>query len=237
MASWIRPSRPGAGSGAAAAGPAPYGQPCRSLARVLARAFRRPKPDILDLGPRCGDSVVYLAGRGARGHVEEVEPPRPLPERGPGEPVVVPPRFALDQADASVDVVLAWEMADFVPPERLREFGAELVRVLREDGWVFLLTFATRPCPEEPLPRYRLLADDLVVRLSGTGQPRRRFAHQNRDLERALAGAAIQGIHLQRNQMREVIAVKLPPPAQPGHSQEQSRPAFAAASHGTRGRK
>lgn len=180
---------------------------------------------------------MYLAGRGARVHVEEVAPPEPLPERRPGEPAAAPARFALEQADASVDVVLAWEMADFVPPERLREFGAELVRVLREDGWLFLLTFATRPCPEEPLPRYRLLADDLVVRLPGTGEPRRRFAHQNRDLERALAGAAIQGIHLQRNQMREVIALKLPPSAQPGQSQEQSRPAFAASSHGRSGRK
>jgi len=37
---------------------------------------------------------------------------------------------------------------------------------------------------------------------------RRRYVHGNRDLERALAGLSVQSVQLQRNQMREIAAVK-----------------------------
>ncbi len=194
---------------ATAGRPASFGQPCGSLARLLARVFRQPKPEILHLGPLCGDSVVYLAGRGARVHVEEVEPPPPLPQRKPGEALELPPPFVLEQPDQSFDLVLVWELADFVPPDRLGELGAEVHRVLHEAGWVFLTSFATKPCEQEPLPRYRLMADDLIVRLPGHGPAHRRFAHQNRDIERALGGLSVQGIQLQRNQLREISALKL----------------------------
>ena len=55
-----------ASAGQAAQGSALGGRPCGALARVLARAFREGKPEILVLGPLSGASVVYLAGRGAR---------------------------------------------------------------------------------------------------------------------------------------------------------------------------
>lgn len=236
MASWIRASRLEPGTEASWAGLAAQGQPCGSLGRVLARVFRRPKPEILDLGPLCGESVVYLAGRGARVHVEEIAPLEPLPERRPGEPIPAVARFGLEQADSSVDLVLAWEMADFVPPERLAEFGGEIVRVLREGGLVFLLAFATKPCPEEAPPRYRILADDLLARVAGGGPPRPRFAHPNREIEKALAGLSIQGIHLQRNQLREIVALK-PRSGELVQSQEQSRPAFSRSSQSRSGRK
>jgi hypothetical protein len=32
--------------------------------------------------------------------------------------------------------------------------------------------------------------------------------HPNREIERAIAGLAVQNIHLQRNQMREILASK-----------------------------
>jgi hypothetical protein len=59
------------------------------------------------------------------------------------------------------------------------------------------------------MPRYRVLADDLIVREEPSGVPRRRYTHANRDLERALAGLAVQGIQLQRNQLREIVAAKV----------------------------
>lgn len=186
----------------------PLGRACGSLARILARVFRDEKPEILDLGPLCGESAVYFAGRGAKIHIHPFDPPPPLPERRPGEPKAEVPPFRLDQPSGRFDLVLAWETADFVPPDRLGEYGQELRRVLRDGGWLFLLTHQHPGSDREPVPRYRMLADDLLVREVHDPTPKRRFAHANRDIERALHGLAVQGIQLQRSQMREIVLLK-----------------------------
>ena len=175
---------------------------------MLARAFRAAKPQILVLGPLCGESVVYLAGRGARVHFEDFSPPDPIPPRRPGEapPEIVP--MSLEQPDRLFDAVIAWESLDFVPPERLVEVGSEIARVLRVGGQLFLLAHQKPPAETAVMPRYRLLADDLMVREEPQSAPRRRYTHPNREIERALAGLSVQGIQLQRNQMREIVASK-----------------------------
>ena len=184
------------------------GQPCGGLGRAIARALREGKPEILVLGPLCGESVVFLAGRGARVHVDEVELPEPAPSRQPGEtpPALRPVR--LEHPSDAFDLVLAWEMLDFVPPERLHEFGAEIVRVLRVGGQLVAFAHQKPPSERAILPRYRLLADDLIVREEPGASTRRRYVHPNREFERAISGLSVQSIHLQRSQMREILASK-----------------------------
>jgi len=174
----------------------------------LARAFREPKAEILDLGPLCGESAVYLASRGARVTVEDFDPPPPTPPRQPGEILVDKPPLRFDHPDEKFHLVLTWELTDFVPPDRLGDYGAELLRVTKDGGWIFLLSHAKPASSLEPLTRYRVLADDLIVREVCPFPPRPRYVHPNRDIERALAGFSVQGIHLQRSQMREIIALK-----------------------------
>ena len=175
---------------------------------MLARAFREPKAEILHLGPLCGATVVYLASRGARVSVEDFTPPPPTPPRQPGEILMEKAPIRFDYANGRFHLVLAWELSDFVPPDRLVDYGAELLRVTREGGWLFLFSHAKPAAALESLSRYRVLADDLLVRESCDLPPLPRYVHPNRDLERALAGFAIQGIQLQRSQMREIVALK-----------------------------
>ncbi len=185
------------------------GQPCGGLGRAIARAFRDGKPQVLVFGPLCGESVVFLAGRGARVHVDEIEVPEPIPRRQPGDPAPVIKPFKIDFPAGSFDLVLAWEIFDFVPPERLQEFGAELVRVLRVGGQLIAFAHQKPPSDHMVIPRYRLLADDMIVREEPQANPRRRYVHPNREFERAIAGLSVQNIHLQRNQMREFLALKV----------------------------
>jgi hypothetical protein len=187
-------------------GPAP--QPCGSLARVLARIFRGDRPQILDLGPMCGQSVVYLLERGSKVHVEPFEPPKPTPPRKPGKPPPEVEPLRLDQPDERFDLALVWEQIDFVPRERLKDFGAELRRVVRDGGWLFLMSHMKPDAETERPARYRLLADDMIVREPTDLKPRRRWVHATRDIERALAGFSIHSLHLQRTQMREFVAFK-----------------------------
>ena len=185
------------------------GQPCGGLGRAVARAFRDGKPQILVLGPLCGESVVFLAGRGARVHVDEVELPEPIPKRLPSEPAPPVRPFKLDHRSDSIDLLLAWEVFDFVPPERLQEFGAEIVRLLRVGGQLVMFAHQKPPSDRAVLPRYRVLADDMVVREEPADSPRPRYVHPNREIERAISGLSVQNIHLQRNQMREILALKV----------------------------
>ena len=184
------------------------GQPCGGLGRAVARAFREGKPEILVLGPLCGDSVVFLAGRGARVHVDQVELPQPTPPRQPGAAVAELQPFKIDQPANAFDLVLAWEMLDFVSPDRLPEVGAEIVRVLRIGGQLILFAHQKPPSDRAILPRYRLLADDLIVREEPGAPSIPRYTHSNLQLERAIAGMSVQNIHLQRSQMREILASK-----------------------------
>ncbi|HEX4823206.1 MAG TPA: hypothetical protein VFV19_02730 [Candidatus Polarisedimenticolaceae bacterium] len=190
------------------AAPPPSGQPCGGLGRAIARAFRQGKPEILAAGPLCGESIVYLAGRGARVHVDEITLPDPIPPSKPGEGPSAPLPFTIALPSGQCDLVLAWEILDFVPPERLVEFGSELVRVMRTGAQLLLFAHQKPPAEHAVIPRYRLLADDLIVREEPPGDLKRRYTHPNRDIERALAGLSIQGIQLQRNQLREILASK-----------------------------
>ena len=190
--------------------PAPsLGRPCESLAGVLARIFQKSSPEVLDLGPMCGETVEHLAKRGARVHVEAFEPPPPTPPRKPGEspPDVAPLRLALP--DRKFHLVLAWEQGDFVPPELLEDFGSELKRVLRDGGRLFLFSLMKPASGAEPPAKYRLLADGKVVREVTHGRRRRRWAHSTREIERSLQGFSIESVHLQPNQMREFVAIKV----------------------------
>ncbi|HKQ61788.1 MAG TPA: class I SAM-dependent methyltransferase [Candidatus Polarisedimenticolaceae bacterium] len=201
---------PPALSGAAPA--APEAQSCPTLAKALDRVLKREKAAILDLGPLCGSSAVYLAGRGARVSVCEFSPPRVSRWREATEADPAPREsIAIDHASGAFDLVLAWEHLDFTPPDRLAEVAGELRRLLADGGW--LLLFATnRPATSGPNTerpgRYRIVADDRIVREATSGPARPRWTHPTREIERALAPLKVQGIHLQRNQVREFLVVK-----------------------------
>ena len=61
--------------------------------------------------------------------------------------------------------MLAWELWDFVPPDRLNEFGQEIRRLLADKGWLLMLSQGAARREDESygqLCRYRLLADDRI---------------------------------------------------------------------------
>jgi hypothetical protein len=194
--------------------PAGVGEPATS--RALARALelvsaRRPDPEVLDLGQPCRSAALHLAHRGARVCVEAFHPPapvRPAPAAAPAaaERSLLP--IAIPQPDERFDLVLAWEHADFVAPDRLAEFGAELRRVLAPGGWLMLFA---QDHPAASGPRqdragsYRVAPDDSMVRSNGEGPLLPRWVHPNRLIEQALAPLLVQSIRLQPNRIREFL--------------------------------
>jgi SAM-dependent methyltransferase len=185
------------------------------MARALRRILAGPEqPRILDLGQHCTQTAVYLADRGARVCVADFQPPPLTPvaqAREAPSPAKAP--IAMAHPDGAFDLVLAWEHFDFIPPDRLSDFTGEVRRVLAPGG--FLLLYARDSSQQEDgrLDRpasYRLTADDRMVRAAAAeSRPSLpRWSHPNRAIERALSPLAIQGIHLQPDRMREVLAHK-----------------------------
>jgi len=188
---------------------------CPSLAKALKRISTLAKPQIIDLGPLCGSTAVFLANRGARVCVEDFRPPPPLPKKNKyddGDPPVVEP-FRIDQPSGEFDLVLGWEAVDFTPPDRLEEVVGEMKRLLRENGQILMLsrnaTGARKPVQDIP-GRFRVVAEDRLAREPAGSETSTRWVHLTRELERVLKPLSIQGIHLQRDQTREILALRKP---------------------------
>ena len=187
---------------------------CPSLATALRRISTRDKPQILDLGPLCGSTAVFLANRGARVCVEDFRPPPPRPKKSKDErdPPVVEP-FRIDQPSDGFDLLLGWEAIDFTPPDRLEEVVGEMKRLVREKGLILMLsrnsTGARKPVQDIP-GRFRVETEDRLSREPAGSQKRTRWVHLTREVERVLKPFSIQGIHLQRDQTREILALRKP---------------------------
>ncbi len=182
-------------------------QPCPGLVKAIERVLRGERPRILDLGPLCGNTVIELARRGARVTVDEFDLPETPPEDDSDSELPQPP-LRIEQRDAEFDLVLAWEHIDFVAPDRLPEFAAELRRVTAAGGAVLLLSRSTGPGEPERRARYRIVGEDRIVREPLDERARPRWVHPTRRIELALEGFSIQGVHLQRDQTREYLIVK-----------------------------
>jgi hypothetical protein len=80
--------------------------------------------------------------------------------------------------------------------------------VLTADGWLFLLSRASNGEAASRRSRFRVLERNRVACERLDEPPRPRWVHTSRDIERALSGFLIEGIHLRRNQVREVVATR-----------------------------
>jgi len=215
MMRWLQ-SGPAVARGAPATAAANE-QSCRGMALALRRILKQgARPEVLDLGQFSRSAAIYLASRGARVCVEDFAPPPPTPRLKPGAKSIAKPVISIPQPDGKFDLVLAWEHVDFVPPDRLGDFAAELSRVMLPGGWLILFA-EDRPGTKGSRPDrpacYRLTADDRIVRSPTTGPERPRWAHPNRAIERALSPLTVQSIQLQRNRIREFLVHKREKPS------------------------
>ena len=189
-------------------------QSCPGMARALERILsKEEQPEVLDLGQHSRSAAVYLANRGARVCVDAFVPPPETPKKkkGQDDSDVEKTPVVLAHEDKKFDLVLAWEHWDFIPPDRLADFAAEVDRVLAPGGLLVMYCRdagqASDVLQEQPAS-YRLTADDKVIREQDTGPTRPRWGHQNRKIEQALAPLSVQSIHLQRNRIREFLVRK-----------------------------
>ncbi len=152
---------------AAAATPADCGS--MGLARVAEHLARGGKHQVLDLGGALQHNLDFLSQFPTRLFFEPLEDALadlhtvgPEAEADSGPP---PPPFAglfAYPGDVSFDLVLAWDLFDYLEPEHIGALRERLAPHLARDCLLFCLTSNQAKIPAEP-QRYRILAEDRLA--------------------------------------------------------------------------
>ena len=177
----------------------------------------------LDLGPAVGSNIDYLSrfalsvqvadlwGSVANGDprsweraIESLEPET----EGPG-----------------FHAVLAWDLLNYLTPQRLRELGARLGEVTRPEGRVFALAYYSREMPAEPL-RYRI-ADRETLTHPEPHALRPAPRYPQRALQQAFARFETEKGYVLKTGLQEFLFARRPPPPPepPPEPSESAEPA------------
>lgn len=174
-----------------------------AMRRIAERLARIESPTVLDLGVLSGETVTALAELGARVHVHDVMTPlgeRLAADAGDGEgPDVLAELKLLPE---SMDVVLAWELLDFLPLPEARRAVTRLGRWLKPKG---LLLAVFHAVSADRVHRFRLREGNRVQMQAAGPLAEPCSARTNNEALSLFGGFTLLHSALMRAQVREVL--------------------------------
>lgn len=169
--------------------------------RIAERLARAERPDVLDLGVLSGDAVTTLATMGARVHVYDlITPLRESLRLGPPDAKAL--LADLKILPESLDVVLAWELLDFLPMAEAQQAVLRLHRWLKPKG---LLLAVFHAASARATHRFRLTGDGLVKMERVAPLSEACPARTNSEALSIFSGFTLLHSALMRTQIREVL--------------------------------
>ena len=208
------PRSEGPPSGAAAETAAPLPQHSLGLPALLEHLPAEGRPAVLDLGPAVGANVDFFLELGCRVHVADLYDSLPAREPSWSDPEgdgAVLPRGLLPRGPACFDLVLAWDLLNYLTPPQMRAVAQALEPCSRRGTVVFALVATLRQMPPRPL-RYRIVGRDRLLYEDGPAEaPRAAEAtracprYHQPDLERALPGFGVATSYLLRTGVQEYL--------------------------------
>lgn len=169
--------------------------------RIVERLARSERADVLDLGVLSGDAVTTLAATGARVHVHDLV--TPLRERlGQGPPDAKALMADLRILPESLDVVLAWELLDFLPMTEAQRAVLRLGRWLKPKG---LLLAVFHAVSAGGIHRFRVDGECTVRMEEVAPLPEPCPARTNNEALSLFSGFTLLHSALMRTQVREVL--------------------------------
>lgn len=161
---------------------------------------------VLDLGAALQANIEFLTGLRAVVHVADLA--RDLPAAGGPDPAAaVGPRLleALRvEPPTRFDLVLAWDLVNYLPPPALAALAATLSERTRRDSLLLALVWNRPEMPGLPM-RFRILDRG---RLSYEGATRSLLPaprYREHDLERLLEGFRVERTFLLRSGLQEYL--------------------------------
>ena len=145
--SWFRRTAP-APTAEEAAPAAPEAHGSLALAQLLAELHPDRRLHILDLGPAIGANVAFWTER----YLCTVEVADVYPAIAAGDDPAAAAAAALpdDPAARPADVLLAWDLFNYLDRDRLRALGRRLAARTRPGGVLFAMLWTGKEIPIEP---------------------------------------------------------------------------------------
>ena len=198
--------------------------------RELARMLQSEEPlCVLDLGSTSAANIRYLTERGHKIYSEDLleasTDPEVVTKDTDGQRLVDHKSFFsenLAYSNAQFDLVLCWNLADYLDENLVKPVVARLWSVMKP-GAVLLAFFHTREAgPDAPCYRYHIVSPDILemqhvraqrdLRKGPTGAGERSFRLQrvfnNRHIENLFRDFTSIKFFLTRDNVREVLVVR-----------------------------
>ncbi len=186
----------------------------RSLAlAALFEEFRKGrKLQVLDLGSAVGSNVEFLSSYGCKLYIEDLY--SALSSRtSTTEGEIVGPEFFSEflnlPEDTRFDVVIAWDLFNYLKRKELAYLAVELRRICRPGAFLFALVSILKQVPAQPY-RFRIVDEETLSyeRRSPTDRPSPRFAPA--EINDSLRGFRVDRSFLMRHGVQEYLLVREP---------------------------
>jgi len=163
---------------------------------------------LLDLGPVVGENVTFFGETlGCKIFVEDLytDIDRHVRSGTQGElPAFLTSRFP--QPDASVDVILCWDVFDFLEKPAAHALAAQLTRILRPDGFALAFFGTLAPKSDRAFYTKHIVVDESTLRHREYPALRRKQAPMaNRDIIRMFEPVRVTEQFLLKTNVREVL--------------------------------
>jgi hypothetical protein len=183
----------------------------RSLAfAALCEEIRRRKLTVLDLGSAVGSNVEFLSQYGCKLFIEDLY--AALSSRAPGEGGdLAGPSFFTEflsvPEDTRFDVVLAWDLFDYLQRKELATFAEQLRNHTNRGALIFALISYHKTIPAQPY-RFRIKDDQHLVyeRRTGAERPSPRLAPA--EVTNLLKGFRVDRSFLLKHGIQEYLLVR-----------------------------
>ena len=159
---------------------------------------------VLDLGPASGENVSFFAERACTLHVEDLYTTlRDRAAAGPGRGGQVLPL----SPDTGFDVVLTWDLFNYLDPEELAALARQLKRLCTPGALLYSMIGYLAEIPDRPT-RYRLLDSGTLLYDPPSTLSSASKRYSTRDLNQVLRGFRMHTSFLLRNGYQEFLFVR-----------------------------
>jgi SAM-dependent methyltransferase len=171
---------------------------------------------ILDLGPALGGNVAFWSRFPCRIQIEDLHSSLAdfsLDETEAWNPAVLDRMFCFT-SDAQFDVILCWDLLNYLRSEQVTALLAHLARFCRPGALLFALFWLAPRIPDEPII-FRIIDAEHMEYINRTAKTRSWAGFQARDIGRFSDDFEISNSFLLRHSIQEYLFVCRARDAQP----------------------
>jgi hypothetical protein len=176
------------------------------LPGIVAELAKHVQPRVLDLGSASGSNVNFFARFGSRLSLVDLRSQLAGGARSPVASTLLS-ALRLERATDRYDLVLAWDLFDYLAPDQLELLGARLSELSEPATRLFCFLSYRADIPQRPR-MYWLQSDQIIVGEDAGGPLRPSPRLKEQQLVRALQGFEVENSYLLRNGLQEYVMVR-----------------------------